>query len=194
MGVLGHLIARICHAVCYVTIATDFIEKRLSIAQSAGIRAINAGEDVVSAVLEATNGNGADAVLIVAATESAEPINQALKMIRFGGRIVMVGVAKMEIDRSLFFAKEADFVISRAAGPGRYDPTYERDGVDMPYPFVRWTEGRNLCEFIRLVAQKRVRVDDLISHEFSIEDAAKAYDQILNHPQDTLGVLLNYSK
>lgn len=192
LGVLGQLIARISHAVGYRTMATDFIKTRLSIAESNGIHAINANEDIVSAVMDSTNGQGADAVLIVVASESSEPITQALKMIRFGGRIVMVGVAKMEIDRNLFFAKEADFVISRAAGPGRYDPVYERDGVDMPYPFVRWTEGRNLGEFIRLVAEKRVRVDDLISHEFPVEDAAKAYDQVLNHPQETLAVLLKY--
>ena len=192
LGVLGQLIARICHSAGYQVFASDFLEDRLKIAGDAGINTINAAEDVVSAVQKATDGQGADAVLIVAATDSAEPITQALKMIRFGGRVVMVGVTKMEVDRSLFFAKEAEFVISRAAGPGRYDPTYEGEGVDMPYPFVRWTEGRNLKEFIRLISEKRVRVDDLVSHEFAVEDAAKAYEQILDRPQETLGVLLKY--
>lgn len=192
LGVLGQLIARIADAVGLRVMATDFHEERLRIAGNSEVRTINASEDVVSAVQEATDGQGADAALIVVAADSAEPITQALKMIRFGGRIVMVGVTKMEVDRALFFAKEADFVISRAAGPGRYDPIYEGEGEDMPYPFVRWTEGRNLAEFIRLLSEGRVIVDDLISHEFPVEEAAAAYEQILERPQETLGVLLKY--
>ncbi len=192
LGVLGQIIARICKAVGYKTIASDFLPDRLKLAQSAGITAINAAEDVISHAKDASDGQGADAVIIVAATDSAEPITQALDMIRFGGRIVMVGVTKMEIDRTKFFAKEAEFVISRAAGPGRYDPNYEREGVDMPYPYVRWSEGRNLREFIRMLSEKRVRVDDLVSHEFPVEQAADAYEQILERPKETLGVLLKY--
>lgn len=192
LGVLGQIIARICQAVGYRTIASDFLDDRLTLAASAGITTINAAEDVVSAVKSASDGQGADAVLIVAATDSAEPITQALDMIRFGGRIVMVGVTKMEVDRTKFFAKEAEFVISRAAGPGRYDASYEHDGVDLPYPYVRWSEGRNLREFIRMISEKRVRVDDLVSHELPVEQAADAYEQILDRPKETLGVLLKY--
>ena len=192
LGVLGQLIARVCQSAGYHTIASDFLEDRLKLAESAGITAVNAADDVGAVVKAASGGHGADAVLIVAATESAEPITQALDMIRFGGRIVMVGVTKMEIDRTKFFAKEADFVISRAAGPGRYDPNYEFGGVDVPYPYVRWSGGRNIREFIRMLAEKRVRVDDLVSHEFPVEQAADAYEQILERPKETLGVLLKY--
>ena len=193
LGVLGQIIARICHAAAYQVLASDFLDDRLKFARDAGIKAISASEDVISAVMDATEGRGVDVVLISVATDSAEPITQALNAIRFGGRVVMVGVTKMEVDRNLFFAKEADFVISRAAGPGRYDPSYEGEGVDYPYPYVRWTEGRNLREFIRLLSEKRLRVDDLISHEFPVEQAAAAYEQALEHPQETLGVLLKYS-
>lgn len=192
LGVLGQVIARICHAAAFQVIATDFLENRLRLARDAGITAVGASNGSVEFVKDATDGNGADAVIIVVASDSAEPITQALDMIRFGGRVVMVGVTKMEVDRTRMFAKEADFVISRAAGPGRYDPSYEGQGMDYPYPYVRWTEGRNLREFIRLVSEKRVRVDDLISHEFPVEQAALAFEQILDHPQETLGVLLKY--
>ena len=192
LGVLGQIIARVCNAAGYRVLATDFIEDRRRIAEAAGIRTMSAGDDVIQAVMDATGGHGADAVLISVATDTAQPITDALKMIRFGGRVVMVGVAKMEVDRNLFFAKEADFVISRAAGPGRYDPVYEGQGVDMPYQFVRWTEGRNLQEFIRLLSDNRLGVDDLISHEFPVEQAADAYQQVLDHPQETLGVMLKY--
>lgn len=192
LGILGQLIARICDAAGYRVIATDLLPSRLKFAREAGITALNASEDVIETVKDATEGHGADAVLICVATDSAEPIAQALEMIRLSGRIVMVGVTGMDIERGAIFDKEADFVVSRAAGPGRYDPSYEGHGVDMPYPFVRWTEGRNLHEFIRLLSEKRVRVDDLISHEFPVERAADAFEQVLTRPEETLGVLLKY--
>lgn len=192
LGILGQLIARICHAAGYRVIATDLVPNRLEMARQAGITALDISEDVIPAVKDATEGHGADTVLICAATDSAEPIAQALDMIRLGGRIVMVGATGMEIKREPLFAKEADFVVSRAGGPGRYDAAYERDGQDMPYPYVRWTVGRNLKEFVRLVSEERVRVDDLITHEFPVERADDAYQQVLDRPEETLGVLLKY--
>ncbi len=192
LGVLGQLIARVCNAAGYRVTGTDLLPNRLKIAREDRISALDASDDVISAVKDATDGHGADAVLVCAASDSAEPVTQALDMIRLGGRVVMVGVTVMEVDRRRFYNKEADFVISRAAGPGRYDPSYERDGQDMPYSYVRWTVGRNLHEFIRLLSEKRIRVDDLVSHEFPVEQAADAYEQVLARPEETLGVLLKY--
>ena len=192
LGILGQLIARICSAAGYRVIATDLLPSRLDIARKAGITALDASQDVISVVKDATEGHGADAVLICVATDSPEPIAQALEMIRLSGRVVMVGCTGMEIERKAIFDKEADFVVSRAAGPGRYDVAYERDGQDMPYSYVRWTVGRNLYEFIRLLSEKRVCVDDLITHEFPVEQAADAYEQALARPEETLGVLLKY--
>jgi hypothetical protein len=68
-------------------------------------------------------------------------------MSRDRGRVVMVGACPIEIPRAEMYVKELKFMISRAYGPGSYDPTYEKQGIDYPISYVRWTENRNMEEF-----------------------------------------------
>jgi len=68
--------------------------------------------DVVKIVEEYTGGIGADAVLITASTKSNDVISQAAQMSRKKGRIVLVGVIGLNIQRSDFFKKELSFQVS----------------------------------------------------------------------------------
>jgi predicted dehydrogenase len=91
------------------------------------------------------------------------------------------------------YVKELKFMISRAYGPGSYDPTYEKQGVDYPISYVRWTENRNMEEFMRLVSVGKINVKPLISHEFALEDAPRAYETIMNgNGGGSLAVVLKY--
>ena len=84
-------------------------------------------------------------------------------------------------------------MVSRAYGPGSYDPTYEKQGVDYPISYVRWTENRNMEEFARLMSAGKVNVKPLISHEFDLEDAPRAYQTIMNgNGGGSLAVVLKY--
>ena len=65
---------------------------------------------------------------------------------------MLVGDVPIRIQRDKIYKKEIDFLISTSYGPGRYDPSYEEKGQDYPFGYVRWTEGRNLEEVLRLVA------------------------------------------
>jgi Predicted dehydrogenases and related proteins len=108
----------------------------------------------------------------------------------------MIGVTQMNIDRRPYYERELSFRIARSYGPGRYDPVYEEKGVDYPIGYVRFTEGRNIEEFVRLLAQKRVKTADLITHEIPFEQAAEAYEMITKNPnhEKYIGVLLKYSE
>src|SRR5581483_977784 len=94
--------------------------------------------------------------------------------------------------RAPLFAKELRLVVSRSSGPGRYDPIYEEQGVDYPAAYVRWTEGRNLSEAIRLMAAGKLSPSRLTSHVFDLNDGPRAYE-LLNQAQPPLGILLRYS-
>src|SRR5678815_879353 len=99
----------------------------------------------------------------------------------------------MDIPRAPFFSRELKLIISMSYGPGRYDPEYEERGHDYPLPYVRWTEKRNIESFLELIAEKRINVERLTTHRFSITEADRAYQLIsgeLNEPN--LGVVLNY--
>ena len=90
-------------------------------------------------------------MLIAAATDSSEPVAQAAQMCRQRGRIVLIGVAGLELNREDFYKKEISFQLSCSYGPGRYDEMYENRGIDYPFGFVRWTEQRNLEAVLQLM-------------------------------------------
>src|SRR5204863_7626684 len=90
------------------------------------------------------------------------------------------------------YLKEIQLFMSRAYGPGSYDPKYEKQGLDYPISYVRWTEHGNLSEFLRLVALERVQLQPLITHQFALEQAAEAYQTIMDPASGSLAVLLRY--
>ena len=114
-------------------------------------------------------------------------------MSRLKGRVIVVGMTGLDIPRQPFFSRELKLIISMSYGPGRYDPDYEERGHDYPFPYVRWTEKRNIESFLELVGDKRVNVERLTTHRFRIEDAEQAYALISADSREPyLGVLLNY--
>lgn len=143
-------------------------------------------------VEELTGNLGADAVVITASTKSNGPIELAAAAVRKRGRVVLVGVVGLELDRRPFFFKEAEFVVSCSYGPGRYDAQYEELGHDYPAAYVRWTEQRNIAAVLQAMAAGRLNVEPLISHRFPIERALDAYEMVKSGSEPFLGVLLQY--
>ena len=194
LGLLGQIACQILKAVGAHVICIDVMNERIELAKELGAEICFAGgKDAVDQVLKYTNGIGADSVIIYAATPSNEPVKQAMQMTRKKGKVVVVGAVGMEIDRSPFYEKELDFLISCSYGPGRYDPLYEERGVDYPIGYVRWTENRNMQEFLNMLSDKKVNVKRLIDHTFPLEEAAKAYE-ILNTEKRPIGVLFKYDE
>jgi NADPH2:quinone reductase len=194
LGVLGNMIAQVGLAAGFQVLATDPVESRLAAARALGIEALPADHAQVKArVAELTGGRGADAVAVCAGGNAVPFLDQAIDLVRLCGRVVIVGNVPGRFEREALFQKEADLVIARAGGPGRYDPVYERDGIDYPAGYVRWTEGRNLAEFLRQVAIGRVHTAPLITHEFDLADAPAAYQTMQGSgAPSALGVLLRY--
>jgi predicted dehydrogenase len=106
--------------------------------------------------------------------------------------VVVVGAVGMNLQRQYMYEKELDFVISTSYGPGRYDKLYEEKGVDYPYAYVRWTENRNMEEFLNMISEKKVNVERLMSLEFSVDEAPRAYEAITGHEPKPLGVVIRY--
>ena len=195
LGLLGQIASQILKAAGAHVIGIDIMKERVELAKElcgADI-CFTGGNAAVDNVLKYTEGIGADSVLIYAATTSNEPVKQAMAMARKKGRVIVVGAVGMELDRSPFYEKELDFLISCSYGPGRYDPLYEEKGVDYPIGYVRWTENRNMQEFLKMLSGKKVNVKKLIDHTFPIEDAAKAYET-LNTEKRPIGVLFKYEE
>jgi len=141
-----------------------------------------------------TEGHGFDSVIITAATKSNDPIELATSILRQKGLIVVIGAVQMNIPREPhFYKKELEMKISCSYGPGRYDHSYEEEGRDYPYGYVRWTENRNMAAFVKLLESQSVDVKPLITHVFDIDQAEKAYDIVTGKVRErSIGILLRY--
>ena len=195
-GLLGLLTVQILKAAGCRVIGIDLDAAKCELAHGLGADAtVPRSDDVEGSVARFTDGYGVDSVIITAAAETNDPIELAGLIARDRAIISMVGAVGMDIPRKIYYEKELQLRLSRSYGPGRYDPTYEEGGVDYPIGYVRWTERRNMQEFLRLVAERSVRLEPLITHRIPIAEAAGAYDIITGRTKENyLGVLLQYDQ
>ncbi|MDB2624714.1 bi-domain-containing oxidoreductase [Flavobacteriaceae bacterium] len=195
-GILGLLAVQMLNNAGVRVAAIDFDSERLQIARESGAEIIINPNEVSSLneVSVWTHGKGADAVLFSAATADDKPLSQSYQMCRRKGRVVMLGVAGMNMKREDMYMKELDFMMSTSYGPGRYDKYYEEKGIDYPYAYVRWTENRNMKEYLRLLSANKIDLSLLINGEFPIEDVTNAYESLKDKTKKSLIVLLSYGQ
>ncbi|NIY87098.1 bi-domain-containing oxidoreductase [Vibrio campbellii] len=193
VGLIGLLTVQLLRAQGCRVLAIDYDDAKLELAKQFGAQVCNPGkgEDPVAVGMAFSRGNGVDGVIITASTKSNDPVTQAARMSRKRGRIILVGVTGLELNRADFYEKELTFQVSCSYGPGRYDADYEDNGNDYPYAFVRWTEQRNFEAILDMMSSGQVDVKPLITHRFKFEDAAQAYE-LLTSDKSALGILLQY--
>ena len=193
LGLIGLIAAQLLKANGCNVIGLDFDQSKVEMAQQWGIKSYNvAGENnPVKIVESATNGIGADGVLITASTKSNDVISQAAQMTRKRGRIVLVGVIGLNIQRSDFFEKELSFQVSCSYGPGRYDDAYENKGQDYPLPYVRWTEKRNFEAVLNAIATGGLDVKSLVTNVLDLENYNEIYGEIGS--SKSIATILKYS-
>ncbi len=195
LGIIGQLTAQLLRADGCRVIGLDLDGRRVKLARDLGldIGLDPDGPHDPDHVARLTDGIGADGVIVTAATRSDEVISTAFRMCRKKGRVVLVGDVGLDLDRADFYAKELDFLISSSYGPGRYDRNYEEQGLDYPVAYVRWTENRNMAEYLRLVAQGRVNLMSLLTARYTVTDAPRAYaDLKATSGERPIAALLEY--
>ncbi|MCA9074192.1 MAG: bi-domain-containing oxidoreductase, partial [Planctomycetaceae bacterium] len=192
LGLIGLLTVQLLRAHGCRVLGLDFNEQRLAQAAEFGAEPFNLGQgDPIPAAMAFSRGRGVDGVIITAATQSDEPVRQAAHMCRKRGRIVLVGVAGLNLSRADFYEKELSFQVSCSYGPGRYDSAYEQQGQDYPVGFVRWTEQRNFEAVLDMMQSGQLDPQSLITHHFDLDNAADAY-ALISSNDPSLGVMLQY--
>lgn len=196
LGLLGQITALLLKANGCFVFGVEKNPQKLKTALSQGIVSDGALADeagLAETVAQWTRGRGADAVLLTASTPSNGPIEQAGLFCRERGRVVIVGAVGTQFPREPFYRKEITIRMARSYGPGRYDPFYETLGLDYPAGYVRFTEQRNMEAFLDLLAARYIDLKPLITHRFSIEEAARAFDLLQEADTPHLGILLEYA-
>lgn len=193
MGLIGLLTAQLLRANGCEVMGVDINADRLKLAEKFGVKTVNisAGIDPVAAANVWTGELGVDGVLITAFAKKDQIIHQSAESCRKRGRIVLVGIVDMSLQRNDFYKKEISFQVSCSYGPGRYDEKYEQAGQDYPPGYVRWTERRNFQTVLAAMRAGQLKVDELVTDRFVFNDALSAYEKIQNDA-DSLGVILQY--
>ena len=194
LGLIGLLTVQILKANGCQVIGLDYNQDRLILAEEAGAFVINLSDnqDLVEFSKSLTDGAGIDGALITASTKSNEPVSMSAKICRKRGRVVLVGVCGLNLNRDDFYKKEISFQVSCSYGPGRYDSTYENQGIDYPYGFVRWTEKRNFKAVLDLMKNRKLNISKFITHRFSIDESKRAYQIISDNQEPYLGIAIEY--
>ncbi len=191
LGLVGQLTLELLTAAGCVPLGLDPDPRRVELARALGVFATSDPGELEAETRRLTGRRGADGVLVTAASKSASPLATATAVARERAVVCIVGDVAIESPRAPLFSKELRLVVSRSYGPGRYDPVYEEQGIDYPAGYVRWTEGRNLAEVLRLMASGQLNPARLTTHTFDIDDGPAAYG-VLEADEPSLGILLRY--
>lgn len=194
LGVVGILVGQLLRANGCRVIGFDLNTERVDLVNKnnwfEGF-VLDGSAEPINRIKLATKGAGCDGVILALATTDDYPIKLAANLCRQRGRIVLVGVTGLKLERDDFYKKELTFQVSSSYGPGRYDPEYEKKGNDYPIGFVRWTAKRNFEGFLSFLAQGDVAVEALLSDIVPFEKVSSAYEAILSD-RSILTVGLSY--
>lgn len=196
LGLIGQITVQLAKLSGCKVFGIDIDDSRLFLAQKLGCdhvyNAREQREDTINNILFHTQHHGVDATIITAASRSGDIIQQSMEITRKKGKVVLVGDVDIQFNRTPFYQKEIDFLISCSYGPGRYDKQYEMAGHDYPYSFVRWTENRNMQLVANLIQEKKLNIEPLVSREFNFVSAGNAYEML--GQKQALGLVLKYQK
>ena len=197
LGLVGQLVVQLLVASGVRVVGIDPDLDRCRLAEKAGALLCAApNEDGIVAVerslARASGGLGADRIFLVAGGSSNQPVELAARLARDRAMVVDIGKCKLDLPWNDYYEKELELRFSRSYGPGRYDPTYELDGIDYPAGYVRWTERRNLHCFVNALATKEVDPQPLIAGIYNVEDAPSVYEQLGAGSLQGVGFLFEY--
>lgn len=196
LGIVGQLTAQFARASGAHVMGVDRIRMRREAAQRWGIdRTSDAGSDaVIAGAGEFTGGKGIEVAFVAFGGEATDAMQTIARTLVTApdthrmGTIVIVGGARFESSWPVPFGN-VDVRASSRPGPGYHDDAWEH-GADYPKGFVVWTTRRNLEESLRAAAEGRVDFKGLITHAAALNSAPEACEEIIEHPDRALGVIL----
>ena len=195
LGIYGQLISQIGKAAGYRVLPINLTKERSILLETvSGIKSYHDELEMEKRLYEITDGKGADAVFLCAGSDDGTLTNKSMKWLRDRGTSVIVGNVEVNYNRQMMFAKEIKILISRAGGPGRYDSVYEKEAIDYPYGYVRWTEGRNVKEFVRLLEDNLIKVEEYYDKPYLVDECRKAYKSLNTKDAIFLTQLIYYKE
>ena len=193
-GLVGLMVTALLRCAGARVMAVDIkpLRRQVSLALGAEKMVSASDQDVGAEVRAWTEGYGVDAAIVCTSGTSNVPIEQAAEALRDRGRLVDVGITRIELPWKIFYEKELEVRFSRSYGPGRYDPQYEWGGTDYPIGYVRWTEQRNFEACLQLMASGQLDLSPITTARVPFDEALSTYERLLLDAASEIGVVLEY--
>ncbi len=182
LGLVGNLAAQVFQASGMRVNAFDLSRNRREIATQAGIESVHDGDKTPSFSQQHR--------LIIEATGSARALAGAMDMAAPGGEIVMIGapwggdansVPSSQITRLLFYR----FLRLRSGS--------EWEIPRQPTDLISGSNHQNSVTALDWLARKKLNALPLITHRIKPDDVPAAYAGLQNHPNDYLGVVIDWT-
>ena len=186
MGLLGQLLSQYLRiAGCERVIGIDLADSRLEVARRVGAvtHPLNASrEDVSAAVLELTEGRGAD--VVYEATGLTKTFDLAIGLARFYGRVVALGSPRWPatVDMMQVHMKAIRLL---GAIVSSHPPEDDRRN--------RWSRRANGQQVMRWLADGRLNVAPLITDRVPADDAVRAFGFLSEEREKHVGVILEWT-
>lgn len=196
LGLIGQITSKLLLINGCKVIGIDMDDNKVALLINYGALGVNRdNEKIEDIILSHTEGNGVDGVIITAATKSNDPVKLAAKIARDRAKVISLGLINMDIPRNEYYLKELSVDMARSFGPGTYDSNYIEKGSDYPIGYIKWTSQRNVKEIADLIYNKKLNINELITHEYDFKDAEKAYG-VLSEGSDKLllGIVFKYEE
>ncbi len=195
-GLMGQMAARYVSAFAGKTILVEKNKNRLD-KLSGNIIGMPADENVWEEIAHITSPSGVEKALFCLGGDVTAIFNNVKNVMSKSpegiqhGDIVFSGGATITVTLASS-SGNLRIISSAKAGPGYRDEKFENGG-DYPPAYVKWTVNRNVKVILRAVADKKLRFENLITHEYRLEEALAAYKKLADPDTDALAVLLRYN-
>jgi len=170
IGMMAALSAQKSGAEVYVS---DIAPEKLIFAMGFGFKGSilnDSPEHFQQQVAEATNGNGFDVVL--EAVGSPSTFLDCVEAASFGGRMVLIGVGKQNVDFNFTLIQKKELQIRGSRNALKQD----------------------FLSLIDLVIQEDIPLEKFITNTYAFEDASKAFQDFAKSPGKTMKILLDFTK
>jgi threonine dehydrogenase-like Zn-dependent dehydrogenase len=114
LGLLGQLTLQLLKAAGCRVIGIDLDQSKIELARALGADVAALRGDALEAVEAATQGYGADAVIVTAAAETNDPIELAGHIARDRAVVSLVGSVRLDVPRRVYYEKELQIRLSRS--------------------------------------------------------------------------------
>lgn len=185
LGVPGQLAAQLARLNGARVIAVDAIEARRDLAARLGADEVldPLDGDVAVRIKDLTGGRGADVCLEISGNYSA--LHEAARSVAYNSRVCVGG---------FFQGGGTDLRLGEEFHHNRIQLVCSQISGVSPSLQHRWDRYRLASTAVRLAESGRLRVLDLITHTFAVEQAAEAFTLVDERPRDVLQVLLSFDR